>query len=147
MLRPAAVVHAGGSLFIDVCGAIQHAHQKGIIHCDLKPSNVLVSDANGRAMPKIIDFGVAKATDRSGARRTVFTEQGIVVGTPEYMSPEQAAMSDDIDTSTDVYSLGVLLYELLVGSLPFDPAMLRAAGNDEMRRIIRESDPAKPVPA
>ena len=131
-------------LFIDVCGAVQHAHKKGIIHRDLKPSNVLVSDADGRPMPKIIDFGVAKATDRSGAGRTAFTEQGTVVGTPEYMSPEQAALSDDIDTSTDVYSLGVLLYELLVGSLPFDPAMLRAAGYDEMRRIIRESDPAKP---
>jgi serine/threonine protein kinase/WD40 repeat protein len=131
-------------LFIDVCGAVQHAHKKGIIHRDLKPSNVLVSDADGRPMPKIIDFGVAKATDRSGARRTAFTEQGTVVGTPEYMSPEQAALSDDIDTSTDVYSLGVLLYELLVGSLPFDPAMLRAAGYDEMRRIIRESDPARP---
>ena len=131
-------------LFIDVCGAVQHAHQKGIIHRDLKPSNVLVSDADGRPMPKIIDFGVAKATDRSGTGRTAFTEQGTVVGTPEYMSPEQAALSDDIDTSTDVYSLGVLLYELLVGSLPFDPAMLRAAGYDEMRRIIRESDPAKP---
>ena len=132
------------ALFIDVCGAVQHAHQKGIIHRDLKPSNVLVSDADGRPMPKIIDFGIAKATDRSGAGRTAFTEQGTEVGTPEYMSPEQAALSDDIDTSTDVYSLGVLLYELLVGALPFDPAMLRAAGYDEMRRIIRESDPAKP---
>jgi WD40 repeat protein len=131
-------------LFVQVCAAVQHAHQKGVIHRDLKPSNVLVSDADGRPLPKIIDFGVARAIDRSLTGRTAFTEQGTMVGTPEYMSPEQAALSDDIDTTTDVYSLGVLLYELLVGTLPFDPKELRAAGYDEMRRMIRESDPPKP---
>ena len=131
-------------LFIDVCGAVQHAHQKGVIHRDLKPSNILVSDSDSKPLPKIIDFGVAKATDSGAVARNTFTEQGMIVGTPEYMSPEQAALSDDIDTTTDVYSLGVLLYELLVGVLPFESSLLRAAGYDEMRRIIRESDPVRP---
>jgi len=131
-------------LFVHVCAAVQHAHQKGVIHRDLKPSNVLVTEQDGRPVPKIIDFGVARAIERPMMGRTAFTEQGVMVGTPEYMSPEQAALSPDIDTTTDVYSLGVLLYELLVGALPFDPKMLRAAGYDEMRRVIRESDPIKP---
>jgi serine/threonine protein kinase/WD40 repeat protein len=131
-------------LFVHVCAAVQHAHQKGVIHRDLKPSNVLVTEQDGRPVPKIIDFGVARAIERPLTDRTAFTEQGVMVGTPEYMSPEQAALSADIDTTTDVYSLGVLLYELLVGALPFDPKMLRAAGYDEMRRVIRESDPIKP---
>jgi serine/threonine protein kinase/WD40 repeat protein len=131
-------------LFKDVCAGVQHAHQKGVIHRDLKPSNVLVTDDDGRPVPKIIDFGIAKAIQPSMEARTTFTEQGTLVGTPEYMSPEQAALSPDIDTSTDVYSLGVLLYELLVGSLPFDPKVLRERGPDEMRRVIRESDPPKP---
>ena len=136
--------HERLELFISVCGAVQHAHQKGIIHRDLKPSNVLVTDADGRPLPKIIDFGIAKAIDPLAVARSTFTEQGMVVGTPAYMSPEQAALSPDIDTTTDVYSLGVLLYELLVGALPFDPSVLRSAGYEEMRRVIRESDPVRP---
>lgn len=131
-------------LFIDVCLAIQHAHQKGVIHRDVKPSNVLVFEQDGRPVPKVIDFGIAKAVERTQTAETALTEQGLMVGTPEYMSPEQAAASTDIDTTTDVYSLGLLLYELLVGTLPFDPRMLRAAGFDEIRRIIRESDPPRP---
>ena len=131
-------------LFVDVCAAVQHAHQKGVIHRDLKPSNVLVSEEGGRPLPKIIDFGVAKAVALPLTERTAFTDQGVLIGTPEYMSPEQAALSPDIDTTTDVYSLGVLLYELLVGALPFDPKVLRAAGFDEMRRMIRESEPIRP---
>jgi serine/threonine protein kinase/WD40 repeat protein len=132
------------AVFVKVCTAVQHAHQKGVIHRDLKPSNVLVSDHDGTPVPKVIDFGIAKATEASFAERTLFTERGVMVGTPEYMSPEQAASSADIDTTTDVYSLGVILYELLVGALPFEPRTLRAAGYDEMRRMIRESDPPKP---
>ncbi len=132
-------------LFADVCAAIQHAHQKGIIHRDLKPSNILVSVQEGRAVPKVIDFGVAKATASRLTERTVFTEQGRLIGTPEYMSPEQAEMSGlDIDTRTDVYSLGVVLYELLTGALPFDPKALRAGGYPEILRIIREVDPPRP---
>jgi len=132
-------------LFMRVCDGVQHAHQKGIIHRDLKPSNVLVTVQDGQAVPKIIDFGVAKATAHHLVERTLFTEVGMLVGTPEYMSPEQAEMTGlDVDTRTDVYSLGVMLYELLVGALPFDPKTLRQAGLDEVRRRIREVDPPRP---
>ena len=133
------------SLFLQVCAAIHHAHQKGMIHRDIKPSNILVAVVDGRPLPKVIDFGVAKATDQRLTEKTVFTELGILIGTPGYMSPEQAEMTGlDIDTTTDIYALGVLLYELLAGALPFDPKRLRSAGYDEIRRIIREEEPAKP---
>jgi non-specific serine/threonine protein kinase/serine/threonine-protein kinase len=132
-------------LFIEVCAAIQHAHQKGIIHRDLKPSNVLVVEQDGRAVPKVIDFGIAKGTDQRATERTLFTQQGMLVGTPEYMSPEQATLGAvDLDTRTDIYSLGVMLYELLVGGLPFSPTRLREAGYGELIRIIREEEPARP---
>ena len=132
-------------LFAQVCSAVQHAHQKGVIHRDLKPSNVLVTIRDEKPVPKIIDFGVAKATAQRLVERTLFTEHGELIGTPDYMSPEQAEMTtQDIDTRTDVYSLGVLLYELLVGALPFDPRELRRAGFDEIRRKIREDEPSKP---
>ena len=132
-------------LFIHVCEANQHAHQKGIIHRDIKPTNVLVAVQDGRPVPKVIDFGVAKATTQRLTERTLFTEQGILIGTPEYMSPEQAEMTAlDIDSRTDIYSLGVLLYELLVGALPFDRDFLRQAAFIEIQRIIRETDPPKP---
>ena len=132
-------------LFIQVCEAIQHAHQKGIIHRDIKPSNVLVSVEGDKPLPKVIDFGVAKATGQQLTERTLFTRQGVLIGTPEYMSPEQAGTTAlDIDTRTDIYSLGVLLYELLAGALPFEPARLRLAALDELLRIIREEEPQKP---
>jgi tetratricopeptide (TPR) repeat protein len=131
-------------LFIPICQAVQHAHQKGVIHRDLKPSNVLVTVQDGRPVPKIIDFGIAKAIDHRLTERTLFTEQGQFIGTPEYMSPEQAEMSGlDIDTRSDIYSLGIMLYELLVGVLPFDPNALRSAAFGEIQRIIRETDPPK----
>jgi tetratricopeptide (TPR) repeat protein len=131
-------------LFMGVCQAVQHAHQKGVIHRDLKPSNILVVIQDDRPVPKIIDFGIAKATDHRLAQRTLFTEQGQLIGTPEYMSPEQAEMSGlDVDTRTDIYSLGVILYELLVGALPFDAAKLRSAAFGEIQRIIRETEPPK----
>jgi eukaryotic-like serine/threonine-protein kinase len=137
-------------LFRDLCRAVQHAHQKGVVHRDLKPSNILVTIVDGRAVPKVIDFGIAKAL-RSEAggpgERTVFTVQGQLIGTPEYMSPEQAdgfVGSDDIDTRSDIYSLGVILYELLTGVLPFDREQLHSAGFSEIQRIIREVDPPKP---
>ena len=133
------------ALFVKVCQGVQHAHQKGVIHRDLKPSNILVSTGDDGPTPKIIDFGVAKATSQRLTERTVFTELGQWIGTPEYMSPEQAELTGlDIDTRTDVYSLGVLLYELLVGAQPFDPQELRGSGFDEMRRKIREQDPPRP---
>jgi len=129
-------------LFVQVCEAIQHAHQKGIIHRDIKPSNVLVTDMDGDAVPKVIDFGVAKATSQRLTENTIYTQHGMLIGTPEYMSPEQAEMSPlDVDTRTDVYSLGVLLYELLIGALPLDPGQLRRAAIQEMQRIIREQEP------
>ena len=131
-------------LFIPVCQAVQHAHQKGIIHRDLKPSNVLVTLQDGKPVPKIIDFGVAKAIEGRLTDRTLQTEHGKLIGTPEYMSPEQGDRDLDIDTRTDVYSLGVLLYELLVGTLPFDPDRLRKAGYAEIQRMIREEDPLSP---
>jgi serine/threonine protein kinase len=134
------------NLFAQVCDALQHAHQKGIIHRDLKPSNILVEYRDNRAVPKVIDFGIAKATSAGGlTEKTLYTETGQLVGTPEYASPEQAETSGmDVDTRTDIYSLGVILYELLTGKLPFDPKTLRSAGYAQMQRIIREEDPPKP---
>lgn len=132
-------------LFRTVCDAVQHAHQKGIIHRDLKPSNVLVTVEGDTPVPKIIDFGIAKATGARLTEETLFTTTGELMGTPEYMSPEQAEMSAlDVDTRTDIYSLGVVLYELLVGALPFDPQQLRKAALGEIRRIIRETEPPRP---
>ncbi|MCA9285311.1 MAG: serine/threonine protein kinase [Phycisphaerales bacterium] len=131
-------------LFAQVCSAVQHAHAKGIIHRDLKPSNILVSTRDGQPEPKVIDFGVAKATSARLTEKTLFTEHRQLVGTPEYMSPEQAEGSLDIDTRTDVYALGVLLYELLTGSTPFDSRQLRSAAYAEIQRIIREVEPPKP---
>ena len=132
-------------LFVDVCHAIQHAHHKGIIHRDIKPNNVLVTLHDGVAVVKVIDFGVAKATVQKLTERTLFTALGQIVGTPAYMSPEQAEMSGlDIDTRSDVYSLGVLLYELLTGTTPIEDKRLRQAGYAEMQRLIREQDAPKP---
>jgi len=132
-------------LFTQVCAAVQHAHQKGVIHRDIKPSNVLVTLHDGRPVPKVIDFGIAKATSAELTQRTLFTEFRQFIGTPEYMSPEQAEMSGlDLDTRADIYSLGVLLYELLTGTTPFDGRRLRKAGLDEIQRIIREEDPERP---
>ena len=132
-------------LFIKVCEAVQHAHHKGIIHRDLKPSNVLVSSGESGPVVKVIDFGVAKAMSQVLTDKTLFTEQGQILGTPEYMSPEQAEMGVlDIDTRTDVYALGVMLYELLTGALPFEPRDLRSQGYVEIQRIIKEVDPPRP---
>jgi serine/threonine-protein kinase len=132
-------------LFVQVCRAVQHAHQKGIIHRDLKPSNILVTVIDGAAVPKVIDFGVAKATGAALTERTIYTAFTQLVGTPLYMSPEQVELSGvDVDTRSDIHSLGVLLYELLTGTTPFDSETLRRAAYDEMRRIIREQEPPTP---
>src|SRR5262249_38316553 len=131
--------------FISVCQAVQHAHQKGVIHRDLKPSNVLVTLHDGVPVAKVIDFGIAKAMGQQLTERTLFTNFAQMVGTPLYMSPEQAEMSGlDVDTRTDIYALGVLLYELLTGTTPLDRERFKAAGYDEIRRIIREQEPARP---
>ena len=132
-------------LFVDVCNAIQHAHQKGVIHRDIKPANVMVASFDGRAVVKVIDFGVAKAMGKSLTEKTVYTQFNQLIGTPMYMSPEQAELSGlDIDTRTDIYSLGVLLYELLTGTPPFDRERFKKAAFDEMRRIVREEEPPRP---
>src|SRR6202521_2698938 len=129
------------ALFLAVCRGVQHAHQKGAIHRDLKPSNVLVMEQDGAPVPKVIDFGIAKATDKWAVENTLLTQFGQIVGTPEYASPEQAeTITGVIDEASDVYSLGVLLYELLIGAVPFDTDTLRNAGLAEMLRIIREEE-------
>jgi non-specific serine/threonine protein kinase/serine/threonine-protein kinase len=132
-------------LFVHVCEAVQHAHQKGIIHRDLKPSNILVSIEGNESVPKVIDFGVARAVSQQLTEKTLYTEQGQLIGTPEYMSPEQADLNNqDIDTRTDIYALGVVLYRLLAGVPPFDPQMLQAAGIEHMRKVICEEEPKTP---
>ncbi len=132
-------------LFVQVCRAVQHAHQRGIIHRDLKPSNVLVSEVDGEAVPKVIDFGIAKATEAELSSKTVMTQHGQLVGTPAYMSPEQTMLDGShVDTRTDIYSLGVLLYELLTGTTPFTDKELLSRGIAEMMRVIKDDEPDKP---
>ena len=133
------------ALFQQVCEGVQHAHQKAVIHRDLKPGNILVADLDGGPSPRIIDFGLAKAMTYQLTADTMFTAMGQLIGTPEYMSPEQSELTgEDVDTRTDVYSLGVILYQLLAGALPFDSEELRKAGFDGVRRIIREQEPPRP---
>jgi eukaryotic-like serine/threonine-protein kinase len=133
------------NLFVPVCQAIQHAHQKGVIHRDIKPSNVMVTLHDGNAVPKVIDFGIAKATNQKLTEKTLFTNYAQMIGTPAYMSPEQAEMSGlDVDTRTDVYSLGVLLYELLTGTTPFPSNELLSMGYGQMQKVIAEKEPPKP---
>ena len=132
-------------LFVQVCRAIQHAHQKGIIHRDIKPSNVLVTEIDGVAVPKVIDFGIAKATTTELYAQTAITMHGQLVGTPAYMSPEQTKLGGQhVDTRTDIYSLGVLLYELLTGTTPFTDKDLLSKGFAEMMRVISDDEPDKP---
>ncbi len=131
-------------LFVRVCHAAQHAHQKGVIHRDLKPSNILAFTQDGAAVPKIIDFGVAKAMDERLSGETALTRVGAIVGTPEYMSPEQAESGLDVDTTSDIYSLGVILYELLTGAPVLDPERLRAASASDVPRLVRENEPLRP---
>src|SRR5262249_50584018 len=132
-------------LFVPVCQALQHAHQKGIIHRDVKPSNVLVASYDGAPVPKVIDFGVAKATGQQLTEHTLVTGFGAIVGTLEYMSPEQAELNQlDIDTRSDIYALGVLLYELLTSTTPLGRERLKAGALLEVLRLIREEEPATP---
>src|SRR5262245_28220535 len=132
-------------LFLRACQAVQHAHQKGVIHRDLKPSNILVAEQDDKPVLKVIDFGVAKALGQQLTEKTLYTGSSQMIGTPLYMSPEQAGANGiDVDTRSDIYSLGVVLYELLTGTTPIEKARLTKAGYDEMRRIIREEDPPKP---
>src|SRR5262249_44241822 len=132
-------------LFVGVCQAVQHAHTKGIIHRDLKPSNILIAPHDGQPVVKVIDFGVAKALGQQLTDKTIYTGIAQMIGTPLYMSPEQAELNAlDVDTRSDVYALGVLLYELLTGTTPFDRERLRTAAFDEIRRIIREEEPPRP---
>lgn len=132
-------------LFMPVCHAIQHAHQKGVIHRDIKPANVMITLHDGHPVPKVIDFGIAKATNQKLTEKTLFTNFGQMIGTPAYMSPEQAEMSGlDVDTRTDVYSLGVLLYELLTGTTPFPAKELQSMGYGAMQKVISEQEPPKP---
>jgi hypothetical protein len=132
-------------LFMSVCGAVQHAHQKGVIHRDIKPNNVMITLHDGAPVPKIIDFGIAKATNQRLTERTLFTEYNQFIGTPAYMSPEQAEMSGlDVDTRSDIYSLGVLLYELLTGTTPLDSGRLKDVAYSEIQRMIREDEPHRP---
>ena len=133
------------NLFVQVCQAVQHAHQKGIIHRDLKPSNILVAPYDDRPVPKVIDFGLAKAMHQSLTERTLHTAHETVLGTPLYMSPEQAQLNNlDVDTRSDIYSLGVLLYELLTGTTPLEKQRFKEAAWDEIRRLIREEEPPRP---
>src|SRR5208282_4468168 len=132
-------------LFAQVCSAVQHAHQKGIIHRDLKPSNILVAPYDDKPVPKVIDFGLAKAMHQSLTEKTVYTAHEMVLGTPLYMSPEQAQLNNlDVDTRADIYSLGVLLYELLTGTTPLERKRFKEAAWDEVRRMIREEEPPRP---